>query len=74
LRVPRSDVIGGEAFKALPSVSSKEGAAKPRPSVGERIAVYHTSALSIATDLAGRREPIPDEKLRAFLKLQRSYA
>jgi hypothetical protein len=69
-----SDVIGGEAFEALPGVSGKEGAAKPGPSAGERIAVYHTSALSIAADLAGWREPIPDEKLRAFLKLQHSYA
>jgi hypothetical protein len=50
--------------------SSKESVAKHRPSAGERIAVYHTSALSIAADLAGWREPIPDEKLRAFLKLQ----
>jgi hypothetical protein len=58
----------------VPMPSSKESAAKDRRYAGERIAVYHTSALSIAADLAGWREPIPDEKLRAFLKLQQSYA
>lgn len=42
--------------------------------VGERIAVYHTSPLSIAADLAGWMESIPDEKLRRFLELQRAYA
>jgi 5,6,7,8-tetrahydromethanopterin hydro-lyase len=41
---------------------------------GELIAVYHASPLSIAADLAGWSEPIPDEKLRKFLELQRTYA
>jgi len=41
---------------------------------GERIAVYHTSPLSIAADLAGWSKPIPDEKLAKFLELQRTYA
>jgi hypothetical protein len=62
------------AITTGPMPSSKESAAKPRPSAAERIAVHHTSALSIAADLAGWREPIPDEKLRAFLKLQHDYA
>jgi hypothetical protein len=58
----------------VPMLSSRKSVATHMPSAGERIAVYHTSALSIAADLAGWREPIPDEKLCAFLKLQRSYA
>jgi hypothetical protein len=41
---------------------------------GERIAVYHTSPLSIAADLAGWSGPIPKDKLRSFLELQRQYA
>lgn len=43
-------------------------------SIGERIATYHASPLSIAADLAGFKGPIPDEKLRKFLILQRDYA
>jgi hypothetical protein len=42
-------------------------------STGPPLESAHTSALSIAADLAGWREPIPDEKLRAFLKPQHNY-
>jgi hypothetical protein len=45
-----------------------------KASAWERIAVYHTSPLSIAADLAGWRQPIPDEKMLVFLNLQRDYA
>src|SRR5271166_3063771 len=41
--------------------------------VGERIAAYHASPLSIAADLAGWSESIPDEMLRKFLELQGTY-
>ena len=40
-------------------------------SVGERIAAYHASPLTIAADLAGWVEPIPNEMLGKFLELQR---
>jgi hypothetical protein len=64
-----------QAFKADPKQADeyRRGLENARP--GERIAVYHTSPLSIAADLAGRplSEPIPAEVLRQYLELQRIY-
>ena len=42
-------------------------------SVGERIAAYHASPRTIAADLAGWLEPIPNEMLGKFLELQRTF-
>jgi hypothetical protein len=41
------------------------------PSLGEWIAVYHASPLSIAADLSGWRKPVPKNMLHQFLRLQR---
>lgn len=40
---------------------------------GEKIAVYHTSPLSIALDLAGWSKQVPDSELTEYFRLQSLY-
>jgi hypothetical protein len=62
-------------FDAEPARAVKYRDALKGARVGERIAVYHTSPLSIAADLVGWYEPIPPEMLHRYLELQRqTYA
>ena len=60
-------------FDADPRLADEYRHELEHASVGERIAAYHASPLTIAADLAGWVEPIPNEMLGKFLELQRTF-
>jgi 5,6,7,8-tetrahydromethanopterin hydro-lyase len=64
----------GKIFDADPQLADEYRNELENASVGERIAAYHDSPLSVAADLAGWSKPIPNEMVRIFLDLQRIYA
>lgn len=60
-------------FDVSPDLSEEYRRKLRNARAGERIAVYHTSPLVIAADLAGRSS-ISEATLRGYLELQRTYA